>query len=113
MKVTLLAPLIIGMACAQSATALEVDLCERDDQPGTGVNLSNAISVGGRVTFRCTGSAPLLLTRTHYPTRDTEIDGGPDRISLKVLTPLSSFIEVRNPHVVLRNLTIDGGGQLV
>ena len=72
---------VLGMA-APTATARAdqvVTLCAFDNQtkvlPGD-LNLSDAIALGGRITFRCGGRATIRFRQPHTLSKSTEIDGG-------------------------------------
>ena len=70
---------LVFVACcgpqAQAAPPTEVNVCGRDDAPG-GVNLEQAMAIGGDIVVRCgTGPQTIEITRTYTVTGTTRIDG--------------------------------------
>ncbi|MEP7383420.1 MAG: hypothetical protein ABI910_17175, partial [Gemmatimonadota bacterium] len=56
-----------------------VTLCAFDNQAKVSpadLNLSDAIALGGRITFSCKGRSTIRFRQSHVITRSTEIDGG-------------------------------------
>ncbi len=52
-----------------------VTLCSDADQPGAGVNLRTALSMGAKISFQC-GTVTIPVRSTLNIARSTEIDGG-------------------------------------
>jgi predicted outer membrane repeat protein len=73
----LLAALLAGSAEARADQV--VTLCAFDNQAKVSLgdlNLSDAIALGGRITFRCGGRATIRFRQPHTLSKSTEIDGG-------------------------------------
>lgn len=69
--------LLLALGSVRPAHAdATVNLCKVDIQPGPGTNLSQAIAIGGRITFACGGVATIKVNCIHHLQTDTEIDGG-------------------------------------
>jgi predicted outer membrane repeat protein len=72
-------PAFLVVACwvsqAQAAPPTEVTVCGRDDAAG-GVNLEQAMAIGGDIVVRCgTGPQTIEITRTYTVSGTTRIDG--------------------------------------
>ena len=68
--------LILSACCASPGwAATEVTVCGRDDAPG-GVNLEQAMAMGGEIVVRCgAGPQTIEITRTYTVNGTTRIDG--------------------------------------
>lgn len=76
-----LAFLAFACCASQGRAATEVTVCGRDDAPG-GVNLEQAMAVGGDIVVRCAaGPQTIEITRTYTVGATTRIDGE-NRIAL-------------------------------
>jgi predicted outer membrane repeat protein len=88
-----------------------VTLCAADNQPGSGLNLRNAITAGGRITFACPANTVLRITARHTIDTVVEIDGG-NNVTLDAAGSTSVFRSsagLHNRTLTLRNLIIKGG----
>lgn len=87
-----------------------VTLCAFDNQakasPGD-LNLTDAIALGGRVTFRCNGRATIRFRQSHVITKSTEIDGGKlitlDGNSWRMFTASDARIVLRLVDIAIIN----------
>src|SRR3954471_15640859 len=60
---------------AHGLAATVVTLCDVDNQSGAGVNLNQALAVGGRIAFNCHPNTLLRVTSSKRLQMDVSIDG--------------------------------------
>jgi hypothetical protein len=76
-RVPAIGALLLLLVASQFARANPtVTLCSSDDQGGPGTNLTQALQIGGHITFSCGGPATILVNCTHWLGADADIDGG-------------------------------------
>jgi len=105
---TLLVGCALAFTSAQALADANVKVCGHDVWPGDPrMDFSEAVSIGGRITFDCSGV--ILLTRTHGLTKDTEIDGG-GGVTLDGQNQRMFGLGSSVPRLTFRNIRLEHGG---
>lgn len=104
--------LAIACLCAPTLAAqTHVTLCATDTQEGAGMNLANAVRLGGTIVFDCPPQTRLLMTSGHAAPPGTIIDGG-DAITLDGQARESTMFGVPSGGTLtLRRVTIRNARQ--
>jgi predicted outer membrane repeat protein len=88
-----------------------VTLCSVDTQAGSGVNLRDAVAMGGRITFSCPANTVIRVTARRTIDSVIEIDGG-NNVTLDAGGTTSLFRSssgLHNRTLTIRNIGIKGG----
>lgn len=107
---SLLLCVAIALAAGRAFADATVTACGKDVWPNDPrVDLSEALQVGGRITFACSGI--IEFTRTHGFTRDTQIDGE-GKITLDGKGRRMFGLGSSGLRVTFSRIRIQGGGTL-
>jgi hypothetical protein len=109
MRATMITIACVFAGVAPASADSVVNLCNQDNQIGSGVNLQQALQIGGVISFACGGTATLRITQTHDIPRDVTIMGS-DAITLDAQGRQLSMFRLTGDAVrfMLSNVTVQG-----